>query len=65
MNFFFSGKSKISLVFAISNVYWTCVLEICDFLHKSSAFFTGRGQMNELVLRKSATTISSKFISRQ
>ena len=50
MNFSFSGKSKISSVFAISNVYGTCVLEVCDFLYKLGAFFTSRGQMNELVL---------------
>ena len=26
----FSSK----LIFAISNVYWTCVLKACDFFHK-------------------------------
>ena len=58
MNLSFSRKSKISLVFATSNVYWTCVLEACDFFHKSSVFFTSRGQMNEPVLRRYAITTS-------
>ena len=46
-------------MFATSKVYGTCVLEVCDFFHKSGVFFTNRGQMNELVLKRSATTISS------
>ena len=63
MNFSFSRKSKIALVFATSNVYWTCVLEVCDFFHKSSVFFTSRGKMNEPTLRRSATATFSKFTS--
>ena len=63
MNFFFKRKSKISLVFAISKVYCTCVLEVCDFFHKSSAFFANRGQMEGPVLGRSAIAISSELIS--
>ena len=63
MYFSFIRISKVSLVFATSNVYWTCVLEVCDFFHKSGAFYTSRGQVNEPVLRRSTTDISSKFTS--
>ena len=42
-NFSFKRKSKISLVFATSKVYYTCVLEVCDFFHMLGAFFTSRG----------------------
>ena len=36
-----------------------CVLEVCDFFHKSSVFFTSRRQMKEPVLRRSTIVISS------
>ena len=63
MNFSFRRKSKISSVFAASKVYCNCVLEVCDFFHKLGAFFTSRGQINELVLRRSTTTVSSELTS--
>ena len=56
---FLEGKEKISLVFATSKVYYACVLEVCDFFHKSSAFFTSRGQMREPVLGRPP---DSKFL---
>ena len=59
MNFSFNKKSMITSVFATLNVYWTCVLEVYDFFNKSDAFVTCRGQMNELVLSRSTTVISS------
>ena len=59
MDFSFKRKSKISLVFPASKLYCTCVLDFCDFFHKSSVFFISRGQMNEHVLRRSAIAISS------
>ena len=63
MNFSFRKKLKISRVFATSKAYCACVLEVCDFFHKSGTFFTNRGQMNEPVLRRSATLISSELTS--
>ena len=63
INFSFERKSNISLVFSTSKVYYACVLEFCDFFHESNAFFTCTGQMKELVLRISATAISSELIS--
>ena len=63
MIFSLRRKSKISSVFVASKLYYTCVLEFCDFFHNLGTFFTSRGQMKKLVLRRSATTISpdSKF----
>ena len=59
MNFSFRRKSKISSVFATSKVYCTYVLEVCDFFHESCVFFINRGQVNEPILRRYATTIYS------
>ena len=59
MNLSSRRKSKISSVFATSKVYCSYVLEVCDFFHKSDAFFTSRGQMNEPILRRSTPVISS------
>ena len=53
----FRSKS-ISSIFATSKVYCACVLEVCDFFHKSGAFFTSRGKMKEHVLRRYAIVIS-------
>ena len=65
MNFSFIKKSYISSVFSTSKVYCTYVLEVRDFFHKLGAFFTNRGQMNEPVLRRSATAISLELTSWQ
>ena len=65
MNFSFIRKSKISSVFATSNVYYTCVLEVCEFFHNLGVFFTNIWHMNERVLKRFATIISSKFTSWQ
>ena len=63
MNFSFRRKLNIFSFFAPSQVYCACVMEVCDFFHKSGAFFTNRGQMQELELGRLATVISSDLPS--
>ena len=57
--FLIQKEIKISLAFATSKVYCACALEVYDFFHRLGAFFTSRGQMKELVLRRSAIAIYS------
>ena len=52
MNFSFT---RISLVFATSNIYWTCALEACNLFPRSCVFSTSKCLVNDLVLERSVT----------
>ena len=47
MNF---SVTRISSVFAASNVYWTCALEACDFFSSSCVLSTSKGLVNDLII---------------